>query len=149
MKPPVTIESLSNEWSQDSVIDQTEISKELSRIPNLHAKYLNILSHHNLIVKKLNYEYNLLKKVKTEYYMGELNNPDDLKEYEWEPFLKKVLRQDIPLYLDSDPDLNKILIKKTIHQEIVDYCERVIKELSSRTWQMKSIVDWERYIKGG
>lgn len=149
MKPPVTIESLSNEWSQDSVIDQTEISKELSRIPNLHAKYLNILSHHNLIVKKLNYEYNLLKKVKTEYYMGELNNPDDLKEYEWEPFLKKVLRQDITLYLDSDPDLNKILIKKTIHQEIVDYCERVIKELSSRTWQMKSIVDWERYIKGG
>ena len=55
MKPPVTIDTLSEEWLNDSPVDTTDPTRELSRIPNLHSKYLNILSHHNLIVKKLSY----------------------------------------------------------------------------------------------
>jgi hypothetical protein len=148
MKPPVTIDTLSEEWLNDSPVDTTDPTRELSRIPNLHSKYLNILSHHNLIVKKLSYEYNTLKKVKIEYYMGDLNNPEDLKEYGWEPQMKKIMRQDIPSYLDSDDDLNKILIKKVIHQEIVDYCDRVLKELNNRTFQLSNIIKWEMYLNG-
>jgi hypothetical protein len=148
MKPPVTIDNLSEEWLNDSSVDTTDPTKELSRIPNLHSKYLNILSHHNLIVKKLSYEYNTLKKVKIEYYMGDLNNPEDLKEHGWEPQMKKIMRQDMPSYLDSDDDLNKILIKKVIHQEIVDYCDRVLKELNNRTFQLGNIIKWEMYLNG-
>lgn len=148
MKPPVTIDTLSEEWLNDSPVDTTDPTRELSRIPNLHSKYLNILSHHNLIVKKLSYEYNTLKKVKIEYYMGDLNNPEDLKEYGWEPQMKKIMRQDIPSYLDSDDDLNKILIKKVIHQEIVNYCDRVLKELNNRTFQLSNIIKWEMYLNG-
>jgi hypothetical protein len=148
MKPPVTIDNLSEEWLTDSSVDTTDPTRELSRIPNLHSKYLNILSHHNLIVKKLSYEYNTLKKVKIEYYMGDLNNPEDLKQYGWEPQMKKIMRQDMPSYLDSDDDLNKILIKKVIHQEIVDYCDRVLKELNNRTFQLSNIIKWEMYLNG-
>jgi hypothetical protein len=63
--------------------------------------------------------------------------------------MKKVLRQDIPTYLDSDTDLNTILMKKTVHQEIVDFCGSVMKELNNRTWQMKSLIDWEKFTSGG
>ena len=80
--------------------------------------------------------------------MGDLNNPEDLKEYGWEPQMKKIMRQDIPSYLDSDDDLNKILIKKVIHQEIVDYCDRVLKELNNRTFQLSNIIKWEMYLNG-
>lgn len=149
MKPPVNIDSLMEEWSTDSKINETEPGRELTKISSLHAKYLRIMTHHNLICKKLMGDYAKLKKVKWEYYSGDLNNPDDLKEYGFEPMMKKPLRQDIPMYIDSDTDLNNILMKKTVHQEIVDFCGSVLKELNNRTWQLKSFIDWEKFTSGG
>lgn len=142
------IDELMEMWNNDSTIDDTEPSRELAKIPNLHAKYLRILSQHNLIVRKLQNDYNTLKSVKWSYYSGDLNNPEDLAKYGYEPWSKKVLRQDIQIYLDSDTDLNKILLKKIVHQEIVDFCTSVLKELGNRTWQLKTIVDWERFVGG-
>jgi hypothetical protein len=148
IKAPVTIDALLAEWSTDSVMDELEPGKELIRIPNLHSKYLSVMAHHDLIVKKLMVDYNKLKKVKWEYYSGDLNNPEDLEAYGFEPLMKKILRQDIPTYIESDEQLNKILMKKIVHQEIVDVCSSILKELNSRTWQLKSFIDWTKYNGG-
>jgi len=149
MKPPVNIDSLMEEWSTDSKINETEPGRELTKISSLHAKYLRIMTHHNLICKKLMGDYAKLKKVKWEYYSGDLNNPDDLKEYGFEPMMKKPLRQDIPMYIDSDTDLNNILMKKTVHQEIVDFCGSVLKEINNRTFQLNGVIKWEMFTSGG
>jgi hypothetical protein len=148
MKPPVKIDDLMEEWSVDSKMDETELLKELARVPILHAKYLRILSHHNLIVKKYANDFNRMKKLKFEYYNGDLNNPEDLKEHGFEPMLKKILRQDINMYLESDTDLNNILLKKMVHQEIVDFCTSVLRELSNRTFQLNSAVKWQIFAGG-
>jgi hypothetical protein len=149
MKPPVNIDDLMEEWSKDSKIDETEPGRELAKIPSLHAKYLRIMTHHNLLAKKFMADFNKAKKVKWEYYSGDLNNPEDLEVLGLEPWVKKTLRQDIPMYIDSDPLLNNILIKKTVHQEVVDFCGSVLKELNNRTWQLKSFIDWEKFTSGG
>lgn len=148
MKPPVTIDSLTEMWAKDAVLDETEPGKELLKIPQLHSKYITIMSHHKLIVKKLASEYSKLKIVKWEYFSGDLNNPEDLQKHNLEPFRKKVLRQDLGNYLDSDTDLNNILIKKILHQEIVDICESILKELHSRTFQIKSFIEWSKFTQG-
>lgn len=148
MKPPVDIEKLMAMWSEDAPIDETEPSKELARIPKLHAKYLNIMTHHNLIVKKLQYQYNQRRKIKWEWYSGDLNNPEDLETHQLEPMMKKILRADINMYLESDTELNNILLKKVLNEEIVDFCERVLKELGNRTYQLRSFMDWERFVGG-
>ena len=137
------------EWSKDSVIDETEPGRELIKISKLHSKYLMIMSHHNLLVKKYTIEYNRLKKLRWEYYSGDLNNPEDLETLGLEPWLKKTLRQDIPMYIDSDQLLNNTLLKRTVHQEIVDVCQSILKELQNRTWQLKSFIDWEKFNSGG
>jgi hypothetical protein len=93
-------------------------------------------------------DYAKLKKIKWEYYSGDLNNPEDLEQYGFEPMLKKPLRQDIPMYIDADDDLNKILMKKVIHQEIVDFCGSVMKELSNRTYQLNGVIKWEMFVQG-
>jgi hypothetical protein len=146
MKPPVNIDVLAEEWTNDAAFDETEPSRSIARIPILHAKYLKIYTHHNLIVKKLTIDYNKIKNVKWQYYSGDLNNPEDLNHYGYEPWTKKTLRQDIPMLIDSDNDLTLILMKKVIHQEIVDFCTSVLKELHSRTFQLKTFCEWERYI---
>lgn len=146
MKPPVNIDALAEEWSNDAAFDETEPSRSIARIPILHAKYLKIYTHHNLIVKKLTLDYNKTKNLKWQYYSGDLNNPEDLAEHGYQPWTKKTLRQDIPMLIDADNDLTLILMKKVIHQEIVDFCTSVLKELHSRTFQLKTFCEWERYV---
>ena len=148
MQPPVTIETLMEMWAEDAQIDETEPGRELLRIPNLHAKYIRILTHHNLLSKKLQSDYNRMKKIKWEYYSGDLNNEEDLTKYGFEPLLGKILRQDIPIYLDSDKQLTDILLKKVLHEEIVSICNSILKELNSRTYQIRTYVDWEKFTSG-
>lgn len=148
MKPPVTIDTLMEEWVNDASYDETEPQKAMANIPKLHAKYLRIMTHHNLLVKKFVFEYNSRRKIKWEYYNGDLNNPEDLEKYGLEPMMKKVLRADLQHYLDSDTELNSILLKKVMHEEIVEFCKQVLKELNNRTWQLKEYMSWERFIGG-
>jgi len=142
-------EDLCKMWAEDAPIDITNLTQETSRIPKLHAKYVSILSRHKLIVFKLDGEYRELKSIKWQYYNGDLNNPEDLAEYGFEPLLKTILKQNIPIYLESDKDLNKILLKKALHQEIVDYCTLIIRELNNRTYQIGNMIKQEIFLSGG
>lgn len=148
MKPPVTIDALMEEWTKDAGIDQIDPQKSMAKIPELHAKYLRILTYHNMVAKKTQASYNERRRLKFEYYNGDLNNPEDIAKYGFEPFAKKVIKSEIGQYLDSDTELNTILLKKVVHEEIVDFCKAVLKELNNRTWQLKEYMSWERFIRG-
>jgi hypothetical protein len=133
-------------WTDDSNIDRTEPGKALIDIPKLHSKYLNILSQHRLLVKDAEFKYNRMKKLKWEYYTGKLDD-DDLKKYGWDPF-PFTLKSDITTYLDADEDINKYLASKMLHEEVVEVCNAILKELNSRTYQLRSFIDWEKFIQG-
>jgi len=140
------LDEILEEWRKDSDIDRTEPGKALLDIPKLHSKYLNILSQHRMLAKQAEFNYNKWKKIKWEYYTGKLDD-DELKKYGWEPF-PFVLKSDITTYLESDEDLNKYMAKKAIHEEIVEVCLAIMKELNSRTYQLRSWIDWEKFIQG-
>jgi hypothetical protein len=50
--------------------------------------------------------------------------------------------------LESDDDLSKHLAAKIMHDEIVDVCQSILKELNNRAWELKSFIDWEKFIQG-
>ena len=139
-------DELLNMWAKDSVIDRTEPGKELINIPQLHSKYLTILSNNRLLAKEADFKYNKIKKIKWEYYTGKLDN-DQLKHYGWEPF-PFVLKSEINTYFDSDEDLNKALANKIMYEEVVEICQSILKELNSRTFQLRDFIQWERFIQG-
>ena len=140
------LEQILENWEKDSVIDQTEPSREIIRIPLLHSKYLNVLTKSKLASKKAHFDYLQLKKKKWEYYTGKLSQ-DELDDYGWEPF-HFTLKSDINLYIESDPDLIKLLQKKIVHDEIVSVIEAIMSELKSRTFQLRDVITWERFING-
>jgi len=140
------LDDLLAEWAKDSNIDRTEPGKALLDIPKLHSKYLNILSAHRLSIRDAEFKYNRMKKVKWEYYTGKLGD-DDLKKYGWEPF-PFVLKSDITTYLEADEDLSKYLAQRLMHEEIVEVCQSIMKELSARTFQLRDFISWEKFIQG-
>ena len=140
------IEELLEEWRKDADIDRTEPGKALLDIPKLHSKYLNILSKHRLLAKEAECKYNKWKKLKWEYYTGKLDD-EELQKYKWSPF-PFVLKSDITTYLESDEDLNKYSAQKVMHEEVVELCQAILKELNSRTFQLRDYIAWERFIQG-
>ena len=133
-------------WASDSVIDRTEPGKALIDIPKLHSKYLNILSSHRLLAKEAEFQYNKWRKLKWEYYTGRLDE-DELKSRGWEVFAF-TLKSEINTYLEADEDVNKYLARKLLHEEIVEVCQAIIKELNARTFQLRDYISWEKFIQG-
>jgi hypothetical protein len=87
-----------------------------------------------------------MKKLKWEYYTGKLDK-DQLEKHNWQPF-PFVLKSDITTYLESDEDINKHIAQKIVHDEIVEVCTSILKELHSRTFQLRSFIDFEKFISG-
>jgi len=140
------LEELLEMWKSDSIVDRTDPGAAILSIPQLHSKYLNILSFSQLTVKDINFKINRMKKLKWEYYTGKLD-AETLKSHGWEPFAY-ILKSDISLYMESDEDINRLIAQKTLADQIVDVCTSILKELHSRTFQLKSFIDWEKFIQG-
>lgn len=143
----MNIEEIYEMWAQDSEIDQTNISSESANIPKLHNKYFRHYVDEGLRLKKLKAEYKKLVKLKGEYYRGELDI-EELKEYGWEPFSLKVLKTDIPTYIEADDDIINMSLRIGMQEEKVSYLESIIKMINNRGFQLKTIVDWERFRTG-
>lgn len=143
----MTIEELYAMWATDSEIDQTNVSAESANIPKLHNKYFKFYVDEGLRLKKQRADYKQLVKLKGEYYRGELDITE-LQEYGWDPQPLKILRTDIPTYIEADNDVINLSLKIGMQEEKVKYLESIIKMISNRGFQLKTIVDWERFRTG-
>lgn len=143
-----TVQQLLSMWATDATFDQTQPDRELSRMGSLHSKYLTILSDHRLAMKSLEQKYFRIRKLKWEYYTGKLNgDKETLEKYGWEPFMF-TLKSEVPSYLDADKDLQGILTQKHLHEEMVDNCQSILKELQSRTYQIRDFIAWTKFQNG-
>lgn len=134
-------------WETDSKLDRTELGEESLKIPQLHSKYFKIFAEERLRLRQLQAEYKRLYRVKHEYYNGILSS-DELQERGWEPFALKVLKADLSVYMDGDEDLQLITSKINIQEEKISFLESAIKSLSTRGYQIKSAIDWEKFKVG-
>lgn len=140
------LEQILKYWEKDAEIDQTEPGKELIKIPTLHSKYLGILIKHKIASKKAHFDYLRMRKVKIDYFSGRMDQ-EELDAHGWQPF-QFVLKSDVNAYLEGDNDLIKMLEKKVYHEETVSVLESIMGELKNRHWELKSFIDWEKFIGG-
>jgi len=141
------IEEIYEMWAKDSEIDQTNVSGESANIPKLHNKYFRVYMEEGMKLKQLRAKYKQLKLLKEQYYRGELDITE-LQQYGWEPQPLKILRTDIGTYIDADQDMINLSLKVGMIEEKVNYLEAIIKMISNRGFQLKTIVDWERFRTG-
>jgi hypothetical protein len=141
------LEDIIAEWDKDGTIDQTNVSRESGEIPKLHNKYFKIYMGEGYLLRKMKTDYKKLFKLKTEYYRGDLDITE-LRQYGWTPQPLKILRADIPSYLDADDDLIESSLKIGAQEQKVEYLEAIIKMIGNRGFQLKTILDWEKFRTG-
>lgn len=141
------LEDIENLWEQDCKIDPTELGKESLKIPELHNKYFKIFTQEKLLLKKLEQDYKFLYKQKFEYYMG-IMDEGELRTNGWEPNPLKILKQDLPVYMESDNDLVTITKKVELQREKINFLESIIKNIINRGFLIKNAIDWNKFQVG-
>lgn len=141
------LEDIQNLWNEDCNIVDDMLDEEALKIPRLHQKYYKIFSTEKLLLHKLKADLKTLTALKHEYYAGELAE-EDLKENGWEPFPKRVLKADIPRYLEADSGIIAQNLKIAHQQEKVDFVADIIKSLRDRGFLIKSAIDWRKFTNG-
>lgn len=143
----IKLEELTDLWNKDSTIDESNISREILNIPQLHAKYIKFLNDAKLATIKCKFDYASMKELRSAYYLGQLDE-ETLREKEWDQFDLHITKGSLERYLEADVHLNKIAQRKFYYEQIVSTCESILNELKQRTWQLKCYVDYVKFLNG-
>jgi hypothetical protein len=145
----VDIDEILNEWSNDCIVDETNLSVASTNIPILHAKYITMYTNSRLRRTRLNEKKKEAKRILTEYYSGDLNNPYDLQMINREPFSKKLLNQQIQTYVDGDKEMIDMNLKVGYQEEVIKLLEDIVKSIHTRGFVIKNSLDYQRFMNGG
>jgi hypothetical protein len=140
----MTLDELQKQAEKDLKIDDLELGDESLKSASLHQKYLNIYNNFRQLHLMAEGQYNVLKRQKWEYYGGKAS-PEVYRDH---PFDHKILKQDIPLYLESDEELIKQKQKVEYHKICMDSCERILKQIQGRGWDIKNAIEWRKFVDG-
>ena len=138
---------ISTIWAGDSPIDETNLVGESKRIPLLHSKYYNMYYKEALKVKKLRYDYKVLEMNKREWIDGSMAE-EDLREFGWKPFQKKVIRQDMDKYIQADSDIIRMSLKIDYHSCRANFLEDIVKTIHSRNFIINNIISVMKFQAG-
>lgn len=140
----IDIDFIKTEWQKDSVMDIDLLDHESMKIPQLHSKYLNILSDIRLIKLKKENDYKKLLRDKFEYYTGKA----DAEVYKQQPFDLKILKQDVNLYIESDSEIQSAQNKLGYYKEMMFLVESILNNINTRGFQIKNSIDWQKFMQG-
>ena len=144
----MTLDELLTEWEKDSVIDSLELGSAATETAKIQAKYIREYALASLKSNKIKKEYTKKRWWKEQYLNGDFNDPESLKKYDIKPMKKLILKQDIPKYLDSDDELNGLLLKKDYYDQIVQACKFILKQLENRTYAIGNAIKHEMFKAG-
>lgn len=136
-------------WVDDCKIDQTNLGRSAARVPELHAKYLNMLTSTRLQYRKAEADCLRLRKLKQRYYRGELSK-EELVELGWDQFLSnRPLKNEMEDTMNTDDDMIRAMDKSEYIKTVLYQLEQIIKSINSRTWDIKSSIEWYKFTNGG
>ena len=147
METILKLEEILALWETDSKVDTIELDKESLKIPSLHNKYLKIYTSENLQLKRMNHDFKEMERNKFEYYSGKMSG-EDLKEQGWDQFDHKLLKQDIPRYLESDRELIKLLLKIDYQKEKVETVKSIMTNINGRSFYINNAITWQKFLNG-
>ena len=140
-------EELQYQWTLDCEMDETELSQESIKIPQLHNKYLIFYSNEKLKFKEIKYLFAGLIRRKRDYYSGRMT-AKELEMADWEPFQLKLLKADVQEYIDADDNVIESKKLLALQEEKVNYLESIVKSLTTRGYLIKNAIDWKKFTEG-
>lgn len=139
---------LQEEWQKDSRINETNLGSEAARVPTLHAKYITYLSKVKLQLRKAESDYLNTRRKKYKYFRGEMS-VQELDDEGWDQFQgNKPLKNEMEEFLACDETLIELQDKVEYFKTVLYTLEQIIRSINSRTWDIKSSIEWTKFTNG-
>lgn len=142
------IDEILSEWKSDTKIDDLNLDVESTKIPNLHAKYISILSDERSRIKAYQIQKRQLIAKLRNYYSGAATE-QDLSDLGREQFLGKTLKNEIMINVELDSMIVSIDAKISVFEVKILALEEIMKSINSRGYGIKNAIDWRRLTLGG
>jgi hypothetical protein len=144
----MNIDDIYEMWEADSNIDENYLGETTVATPKLHAKYVKMLVNTKLKHTKYQSDYNIARKFKFRYYRGELSR-QELQDLGWEQWQGvKPLKNEMDEFLKGDSDLNTLQVKIDYLESMIYLLESILGQIKARDWQIKTAVEWKRFLAG-
>ena len=141
----IDLPTLQQMWEKDSKIDIDNLHTESLNIPVLHSKYYDIYNNLMLLRTKAEQQKKNVRHERYEYYSGKAD-PD---VYIQNPFPKKIRdKETMTKYLDADERLSNVSMKIEYYNVMLRYIEEILKQITSRTYQIKNSIEFMRFSSG-
>jgi len=141
----LTLELIQSMWEDDSKIDIDSMHEEAIKVPQLHAKYHDMMNNLILLKAKAKQLQRNIRHDRYEYFSGK-SDPDVYIE---NPFPKKIRDKDtMQKYLDADEKLSEASMKIEYYDVMINYLDSILRQISNRTYQIKNSIDWHKFQAG-
>jgi len=140
------IDILKEQWTKDSVLS-SDYHRESMKIPQLHSKYLNYFFDEKKDLTRMSKSLAKMRRIRFEYYTGTIE-PGMLDKFSWEPFLRKILKTEVQMYLDSDEVLSTMEVELQDQKDKIHFIEEVLKQIAQRNFQIKEAISWQKFVSG-
>ena len=147
----MNLESVLEMWKKDSQIEQYNLDETSRNTPQLHEKYLELLSIAKLQMKKAEHTQKSLLHKKWLYYNGKMSQ-EEIVELGWEfdPFNGlKVLKGEMEYYYNSDIDIQKSEEKLTYYKTLIETLTEIVTNLNWRHQTVGNMIKWRQFEAGG
>lgn len=143
-----SLNELQESWKEDAGIDETNLGQCSSRVPLLHAKYLEYLCQAKLQLRMASSKFLRLRRDKIKYFNGEMTR-EELQERGWSQYQGiKPVKSSMNEILQLDEDLIVQEDKVVYLETVVLFLEYVMKSINSRTWDIKNNISWSQLQAG-
>lgn len=140
-------EEIQEEWEKDRPKEGENLATASIRASYLHGKYWKILRSEARLYNELALNYKALVHLKTEYYLGHLSQ-QELQEHGWQQCQLRIVKSDIPRYLDGDVDLQKAKLQLDNQKSKTEYLADLIKHINASNYQIKNAIDYLKFTNG-
>lgn len=147
----IDIEELHKMWKQDSHIDGNQLDEASRQGANLHSKYLELYDIARLTHRKRELDLTELREKKRRYYSGKMSKEEmDENDWSYDPFRgeSKPLKSELGPYIDSDSDVQRMMLKVEYSKVVVDALKEIIDTIRWRHQTIRNMISWRQFEAG-
>tara|TARA_B100000214_G_scaffold197687_1_gene143087 strand:- start:190 stop:603 length:414 start_codon:yes stop_codon:yes gene_type:complete len=134
----MNLETLNDMWEKDSQLNDEKLDHDSLEIPRLHAKYLRLYNTFTTLRDQGELDVKRTYRERWEYYTGKSEKP----------FHLKLLKTDVPIYLESDEEYMRSVLKLKYYNQMVEALKAIMQAINNRSFYIKNAIEFAKFLKG-
>ena len=134
----MNLDTLNDMWEKDSQLNDEKLDHDSLEIPKLHAKYLRLYNSFTTLRDQAELDVKRTYRIRWEYYTGKADKP----------FPLKLIKTDVPIYLEADEVYSKSVLKLKYYNQMVEALKAIMQAINNRSFYIKNAIEFAKFLKG-